>query len=279
MMCAVEPASSARSTTSIGHSGWTTTRMPGSRWRTACTCSGRKRWCTLQAPGQRMTLAWRIASASGGRRVSQSSISSRGMPMPFGRVAPQVLVGEEKDAGALGQRPADGPLGVARSADDAAVPPAEGLQRRRRVDVGDGREFVSAGQARPRRPGPPRAWPCRPGSSRRVGSGMSTRWPGWARMAAVSAMKCTPQKTMNSASVCAGVAGQLERVAPEVGKGQHLVALVVVAQDDQPLAQRRLGRGDARCRVVPVWLAPPAWRSSCSGPALATEWVSAPTER
>jgi hypothetical protein len=38
-------------------------------------------------------------------------------------------------------------------------------------------------------------------------------------MSATSAMKCTPQKTMYSASVSRGQARQLERVAGEVGVG------------------------------------------------------------
>ena len=65
-------------------------------------------------------------------------------------------------------------------------------------------------------------------------------------MSALSAMKCTPQKTMNSAvRPGRGVAGQLERVAGDVGELDHLVALVVVAEHEQPVAQRRLGRAGA----------------------------------
>jgi hypothetical protein len=38
------------------------------------------------------------------------------------------------------------------------------------------------------------------------------------------------------------VAGQLERVAGDVGELDHLVTLVVVAQHEHPIAQRRLRR-------------------------------------
>ena len=66
---------------------------------------------------------------------------------------------------------------------------------------------------------------------------------GEVRMSADSAMKWTPQKTMNSASGRAGgVAGELEGVAGDVGELDDLVALVVVAEDEDPLAQRLLGR-------------------------------------
>ena len=85
--------------------------------------------------------------------------------------------------------------------------------------------------------------PCRPSSSRRPGRAGSTCWSGAVRMSALSAMKCTPQKTMNSA-VRPGrrVAGELERVAGDVGELDDLVALVVVAEDEHPVAERRLGR-------------------------------------
>ena len=62
-------------------------------------------------------------------------------------------------------------------------------------------------------------------------------------MSALSAMKCTPQKTMNSASGRAAASlGQLERVAGDVGELDHLVALVVVAEHEDPVAERGLGR-------------------------------------
>ena len=53
------------------------------------------------------------------------------------------------------------------------------------------------------------------------------------RIAAVSAMKCTPQKTIESASVRRGLAREPERVADEVGDVLHLGHLVVVGEDDR----------------------------------------------
>ena len=66
-------------------------------------------------------------------------------------------------------------------------------------------------------------------------------------MSADSAMKCTPQKTMYSASRPGGrVAGELERVPGDVGEPDDLVALVVVAEDEGPVAERRPGRAARR---------------------------------
>ena len=82
-------------------------------------------------------------------------------------------------------------------------------------------------------------------------SGSTTFWCGARRMSALSAMKCTPQKTMNSRRAAAGGgARELQRVADVVGELDHLVALVVVAEDDEPVAERRLGRGDPRVHLV-----------------------------
>ncbi len=71
-------------------------------------------------------------------------------------------------------------------------------------------------------------------------SGSSTCWSGAVRMSAASAMKVTPQNTTNSASVLVGgEAGEPEGVAAGVGPANHLVALVVVAEDDDPVAEAR----------------------------------------
>ena len=73
-------------------------------------------------------------------------------------------------------------------------------------------------------------------------SGSTTCWWSAVRMSADSAMKWTPQNTMNSASGRAGrVAGELEGVAGDVGELDDLVALVVVSQHEDPVAQRLLG--------------------------------------
>ncbi len=64
-------------------------------------------------------------------------------------------------------------------------------------------------------------------------------------------MKCTPQKTMNSASGCAtDLLRELEGVAGVVGELDHFVALIVMAEDDDAAAERRLRRGDARVHLL-----------------------------
>ncbi len=79
----------------------------------------------------------------------------------------------------------------------------------------------------------------------RSGRTTVTRWPPrrWtcsgrlARMSAVSAMKCTPQKAIaRHSSSAAARAAELIAVAAEVGQGDHLVLLVMMPQDQEPPA-------------------------------------------
>ena len=63
-------------------------------------------------------------------------------------------------------------------------------------------------------------------------------------------MKCTPQKTMYSASGPGGrVPGQLEGVAGDVGELDDLVALVVVAEHEDLVPELLLGRAGALHQV------------------------------
>src|SRR6185436_15030329 len=45
-------------------------------------------------------------------------------------------------------------------------------------------------------------------------------------------------------------AGELERVADEIGELDHFVALVVVPEDDEAIAERSLRRGDPFVHLV-----------------------------
>ena len=77
-------------------------------------------------------------------------------------------------------------------------------------------------------------------------SGRITFWWSPVSTSADSAMKCTPQNTMYSASVLLlGEHRQAVAVAAGVGPADHLVALVVVAEDEHAVAERRLGGLDA----------------------------------
>ena len=82
-------------------------------------------------------------------------------------------------------------------------------------------------------------------------SGRMTCWCGALSTSALSAMKCTPQNTMNSASGClATCCDELVGVAGVVGELDHLVALVVMPEDDQPAAERALRGGDAAVHLL-----------------------------
>ncbi len=70
-------------------------------------------------------------------------------------------------------------------------------------------------------------------------SGRITCWWSPVRMSADSAMKCTPQNTMYvGLGVLLGQHRQAERVAPGVGPAHDLVALVVVAEDEDRRSPR-----------------------------------------
>ena len=79
---------------------------------------------------------------------------------------------------------------------------------------------------------------------------MSTVFSG-ERIDAVSAMKCTPQNAMTSASAAAALARQAERVADVVGDVLHLGHLVVVGQDDRVASRgERADLGGQRATFV-----------------------------
>ena len=64
-------------------------------------------------------------------------------------------------------------------------------------------------------------------------------------------MKWTPQNTMYSAAPrLAAVPRELERIAGEVGELDDLVALIVVPEDDEAIAERRLRGGNPRVHLV-----------------------------
>ena len=175
MMNSVEPTRSAASTTCIMHSGWTRILMPGNCWRNWATCAGLNIWWTEQWPRQSRT---RLALDRLGRVAAQrlagipdGHLVERDAHRPGG-VAAEVLVGEEEDATAAGERPFEHGAGVRAGADDPAVAAAEGLEVGRRVDVGDRHQVVGVddlARGRPRRPRPSRGRPCRPCCIRRTG--------------------------------------------------------------------------------------------------------------
>ena len=64
-------------------------------------------------------------------------------------------------------------------------------------------------------------------------------------------MKWTPQNTMNSASgMLRDVLGELVRIAGVVGELDHFVALIVMPENDEATAERRLRRGNPRVHFL-----------------------------
>ena len=164
-------------------------------------------------------------------------------PHRMPRVAPQMLVGQKENPLAAGETPLHRLARVRRGAHQPAVLSAECFNRCRRVDVGNGYRFIRRGESasapHPSNLPPARSPPYRPSSSPRSGRAESPAGRRGASMSALSAIKCTPQKTMYLASVCRGGLRQLVAVAGEVGEAHHLIALVVVAQNHRRRAQPR----------------------------------------
>ena len=231
---------------------------PGCSARKASTWAGRKRWWTEQWPFHSSRVAdLRVAS-------SRPPCVEAGVPHRHvvgavaeleAGVAAEVLVGEEQDLVAAGAGPgSSGPraqVSTARALDEVHTTPPwradERLQRGRRVHVGDRDHPVDVGdlgQGLPRlldrvdvgHVGH-RAAGVEVGQDHLlVGAGEDVGRLGHEVDAA--------EDDELGLRLVGGDAGQAEGVAPGVGPGHHLVALVVVAEDDQPGPERGLGRAD-----------------------------------
>ena len=137
-----------------------------------------------------------------------------------GGVSPEMLIGKKQNLFAALPRPLQRRRGVRRGADDAAPLAAERFDRRRGVDVRDRNDsrlaLVSRPACLPRLPArslpfprarastsrAARAPPCPTSSSRPRGREESPADARALSTSALSAMKWTPQNTMNSASGC-----------------------------------------------------------------------------
>ena len=176
MILPVEPTTSAWSTTSIVHSGWTRILMPGYSLAELVDVLGLEHLvdAAMPLPQDHPAAAdrlGRVAAESIFVRVPERHLLQRNAHAQGG-VAAQVLIGEEQHAAAPREGPIEHGRGVGRGADDPAVPPAERLQVGRRVDVGDRHHVVRCRSPRPAAassPRPGRSRPCRPSSSRRPG--------------------------------------------------------------------------------------------------------------
>ena len=124
MMASVEPMTSPSSTTSWAHSGWTMTIPSGCSARKASTCAGRKRWWTEQWPFHSSSVdsltSRSLEAAQGQAGVPDPHVVGAVAELEAG-VAPEVLVGEEEDAG----RPAGSraQVSTARALDEVQTAP------------------------------------------------------------------------------------------------------------------------------------------------------------
>ena len=175
-------------------------------------------------------------------------------------VAAEVLVGEEEDlvadglAGPIGvERPGqDGP-GVGRGADGAAVGADERLQGGRGVHVGDGDDPLDVGDLGQGVPGLLDGVDV--GHVGHRAAGVQVRQEhllvvGGQHIGRLGHEVHPAEDDELGFGAFGGHLGQAERVASGVGPGHDLVALVVVAEDEQPVAERRLGGADPRAQFV-----------------------------
>ena len=169
-----------------------------------------------------------------------------------GRVAAQVLIGQEQNPLAARPRPLEHGARVAGRADDAAVFADEGFDRRRRVDVGDRDDRVDVHRLE-----------LLPADLEIVGVGhVGHRAAGGevgedhllARRAqdvrALGHEVHAAEDDEVGLSARGDLAREAERVADEVGELDHLIALVVVAKNEQPRTERRPGRRDAAIHLL-----------------------------
>ena len=193
-------------------------------------------------------------AATGLPGVPHDAVVETHPELEHGGVAAEVLVGQEQDLRVrlLVEPPLQGDVGVARRTDRAAVAAAERLDVGRGVHVGDGDDVLrdpGIGQGVPavldlREPGHVghRAAGREVGQhDDLVGRGQDVGRLGHEVDAAEDdELRLGPTGR---------IAGQLERVAGDVGELDDLVALVVVSQDEHPLAERRFRRPGALDQV------------------------------
>ena len=215
MILPVEPETSARSLTSCGHSGWTRILMPGCCSRNWCTCSALEhlvhaavafpedRPCCRQA-------ALRCCRPARRRSGSQTGICVVGDAHRQRRVAAQVLIGKEQHAAGALRRPISRPAPALL--DVQTMPPCRpqnafrlaaelmyvtGVMSAVSITSPSSSQAVfdlfDRGHVGHRTTGGHVGQDHRSPAGRRAAASFSGRL---ARMSAVSAMKCTPQKTM-----------------------------------------------------------------------------------
>ncbi len=187
-----------------------------------------------------------------------------------GGVPAQMLIGEEEHTPPALPGPAQRRRRVRRGADDATVLAAEGFDARGRIDVRDRNDRClgpgCVGRVRWTRRGltdDAHLLQIRPAHQkliglRHVGHGASGGEIGQDHLLMRRAQHVrafghevhAAEHDELRVGVLAHLPGELVGVAGVVGELDHLVALIVVAQDDEPSAERRTGRSDARIHLL-----------------------------
>ena len=172
---------------------------------------------------------------------------------PLAGVASQVLVGEEEHAVAALEGPAQDGGRVRRGADGAAVAAHEGLQRGGRVHVGDGDRALGVDDAREFVPGGVDVLGLGHVGHRAAGGevGQHDGLIGPCEDVGALGHEVHPaEQDEVGLGPVGGLARQLEGVAADVGEADHVVALVVVAEDQQALAEGGADAADAIAQLV-----------------------------
>ncbi len=183
-----------------------------------------------------------------GRRGSQTGICSSGDAHGSGGVSAQVLVWEEENAFAAGKGPFEDGAGVRAGADDASVAAAEGLQVGGGVDVGDGHEVVGVDDRAEVGPGGFDGVEVGHVGHAATGGHVGQDDVDFGAGEDVGGFGHEVDAAEDDGPAGCAFGGhfrQFVAVTPEVGELDDLVLLVVVAQDQERVAECVLGGKDA----------------------------------
>ena len=195
----------------------------------------------------------RLQSAQRLVRIPDRRFRARVDPQPLRRVATQMLIGEKEHLVAALEGPGQYRVGVGRGADRAAVASHERLQRGRRVHVGDrhhARDVRHLRQFVPRGVDIVGLRHIRHRAARsQIGQHHDLLRLRQDVRALGHEMHAAEDDEVGVAAL-RRLLRQLERVAAEVGELDDVVALVVVAQNHQPLAQLGPRRANPLTQLV-----------------------------
>ena len=162
-------------------------------------------------------------------------------------VAAEMLIGQKENALAALPRPSQRRRAVGRRADDTAALADEGFDGRGRVDIGD-RDDLADAHLRKLFPAGLELIDRGHVGHRAAGGKVGQYHLLMRRREHVGAFRHEMHAAEHDElglGMLRDLAGEAERVADVVGELDHLIALVVMAEDDQPIAERRPRSRDA----------------------------------